>query len=248
MESETLHNGECHSPSTMSSVKIAGLSTATGVTVATLKYYLREGLLHAGAATAVNQAEYDESHVRRVRLIRALVELGRLSLADVGAVLAAVDDDRLPVHDAFGVAQDAMVPHRPHDSADRVGEGAGEGEADLYELALTEVDRFVRRHDLDVRPDAAVRSMLADAIVSLSRFGWAPSGQVVDASLFDGLVPPAMAEAEFEIDSVPDPADRAEQVEYTVVGTVVFEVANAAVRRMALEHHSRRRFARTRRR
>ncbi|MEY4229785.1 MAG: hypothetical protein RLZZ362_634 [Actinomycetota bacterium] len=126
-------------------MKIAGLSTATGVTVATLKYYLREGLLHAGAATAVNQAEYDESHVRRVRLIRALVELGRLSLADVGVVLAAVDDDSLPVHDAFGVAQDAMVPHRPHDSADRVGEGAGEGEADLYGLALTEVDRFVRR-------------------------------------------------------------------------------------------------------
>jgi len=244
MESQTLHNGECHSPSTMSSVKIAGLSSATGVTVATLKYYLREGLLHAGAATAVNQADYDDSHVRRVRLIRALVELGRLSLADVGAVLAAVDDDSLPVHDAFGVAQDAMVPHRPHDAADRVGEG----EADLHALALAEVDRFVRRHRLDVRPEANVRSMLADAIVSLSRFGWAPTGQVVDASLFDGFVPTAMAEAEFSIDSVPDPADRADQVEYTVVGTVVFEVASAAVRRMALEHHSHRRFDRARRR
>ncbi|MEX0846376.1 MAG: MerR family transcriptional regulator [Ilumatobacteraceae bacterium] len=224
-------------------MKIAGLSGATGVSVATLKYYLRESLLHPGAATAVNQADYDDSHVRRVRLIRALVELGGLSLADVGTVLAAVDDDTLPVHDAFGVAQDAMVPHR-RPAAD----SSTEADAELHDRAMAEVDRFVRRHGLDVRPDAAVRTMLADALAALSRFGWAEPGQLAGAEVFDGLVAPAMAEAEFSIDLVPEPADRGEQLEYTVVGTVVFEVANAAVRRMALEHHSHRRFARTRRR
>lgn len=225
----------------MSSVKIAGLSSATGVSVATLKYYLREGLLHHGAATAVNQADYDESHVRRVRLIRSLVELGRLSLADVAAVLAAVDDDDLPVHDAFGVAQDAMVPRRHHD-------GGTAADAELHRQAMEQVDRFVRRHGLDVRPDAAVRTMLADALVGLTRFGWAGDGQLVDAAVFDDLLPPAMAEAEVSIAFVPDPADRAAQVEYTVVGTILFEAANDAVRRMALEHHSHRRFARGRRR
>lgn len=222
-------------------MKIAGLSGATGVSVATLKYYLREGLLHAGVATAVNQADYDDSHVRRVRLIRALVELGGLSLADVGAVLAAVDDDALPLHDAFGVAQDAMVPHRTH-------EADTDADAELHERAMDEVDRFVRRHRFDVRPDAAVRTMLAEALLALSRFGWAEPGQLADSAFFDDLVPPAMAEAEAEIDMVPVPADRGEQLEYTVVGTIVFEAANAAVRRMALEHHSHRRFAPTRRR
>ena len=82
-DSCTLHYGEYNYPSRLSSVKIKGLSEVTGVTVATLKYYLREGLLHAGASTAVNQADYDDSHVRRVRLVRALLHLGRLRIADV---------------------------------------------------------------------------------------------------------------------------------------------------------------------
>jgi hypothetical protein len=45
-----------------------------------------------------------------------------------------------------------------------------------------------------------------------------------------------------EIEGVPEHASRAEQVEYTVVGTIVFETAAAAVRRLAHEHASSRRF------
>lgn len=61
-------------------MRIAALSDATGLPVATLKYYLREGLLHPGTATAVNQSAYDDSHIRRARLVRALLELaGRVT-------------------------------------------------------------------------------------------------------------------------------------------------------------------------
>ena len=49
-------------------MRISGLAERTGVPVATLKYYLREGLLHAGTATARTQAVYDTTHVERVRL------------------------------------------------------------------------------------------------------------------------------------------------------------------------------------
>ncbi len=212
-------------------MKIAALSSATGVSVATLKFYLREGLLPAGESTAVNQADYGEAHVRRVRLVRALIDLGHLSLADVSRVLAAVDNDDMSLHDAFGVAQDAMVPQRLR-------------EGDDYVLMLDEVTKFVERHRLDVRPEAEVRKLLADALLVLRDFGWVGRDGRVDSGLLDWLAEPIIDNAIEEMSTVPEPADRAVQVEFSVVGTVAFEVAAAAIRRLALEHASYQRFAR----
>jgi DNA-binding transcriptional MerR regulator len=210
-------------------VRIAALSAATGVNVATLKYYLREGLLHAGAATAVNQAQYDDTHVRRVKLIRALVELGRLSIAEVREVLAAVDDESQSLHEAFGAAQDAMATEVS-------------SESEWLDAALASVDDFLVRNDLDVRPESPLRAMLAETLVWLTEFGWGLPGIVVDAAVFDSLVPGLKEQAEFEISVVPPDTDRTAQVEFTVVGTMVFEVAAAAIRRMALEDASAKRF------
>jgi len=53
-------------------MRISALATAAGLPLATVKYYLREGLLHPGVASSATQASYDEAHVRRLRLIRAL--------------------------------------------------------------------------------------------------------------------------------------------------------------------------------
>lgn len=219
-------------------MKIAALSTATGISVATLKYYLREGLLHPGVATAVNQAEYDDSHVRRVRLVRSLVELGKLSIADVAEVVACVEDERVSIHDAFGLAQDAMA----RDQVPPVDD-------DRLAAALALVDDFVRRNDLRVRPDAGAKVMLAGALLHLAEFGLADLGSDDPSALeggraqFDALAGFFKQMAELEIASVPD-THRAAQVEYTVVGTVAVEVAMNAIRRLALEDASERRFAR----
>ena len=205
-------------------MRIRALSEATGASVATIKYYLREGVLHPGLASAVNQSEYDDSHVRRLRLVRALADLGRLGVADIARVLDAVDDPSVQLHDAFGVAQDAMVAERPRDPQ-------------RYQAALIEVDRFVKRNRLHIRADARVRPMLADSLVFLEQFGWG-----TDSTMFDGFVPPLVQQAAVELASVPESADRAEQMEASVVGTVAFEVAANAIRRMALEDASWRRF------
>jgi len=211
-------------------MKIAALSSATGASVATLKYYLREGLLHPGVATAVNQADYDDSHVRRVRLVRALVELGHLSIAEVAAVIAAVDDEEVPIHDAFGVTQDAMVPDRPRDD-------------EPHALARSLVEALVVRHDLRVRPVAEARNMLADALVHMAEFGMVDlaSPSADGAAQFDAFVELFKQRADQEIAFVPD-AHRSEMVEYTVVGTLVVEAAMSAIRRLALEDASQRRF------
>ena len=39
------------------------LSRRSGVPIPTIKFYLREGLLPPGVATAANQADYDEEHL-----------------------------------------------------------------------------------------------------------------------------------------------------------------------------------------
>ena len=59
-------------------VRISELSAQTAVPVATLKYYLREGVLQPGEARSATNAEYGAAHVDRVKLIRALVETAGL--------------------------------------------------------------------------------------------------------------------------------------------------------------------------
>ena len=62
-------------------MRISELSRESGVPVATIKFYLRERLLPDGVLTSATQAQYDETHVARLRLVRALIGPGGLSIA-----------------------------------------------------------------------------------------------------------------------------------------------------------------------
>ena len=53
-------------------MKMSQLCETSGVSVPSIKFYLREGLLPAGERTSATQAEYGPEHVERLRLIRAL--------------------------------------------------------------------------------------------------------------------------------------------------------------------------------
>jgi DNA-binding transcriptional MerR regulator len=91
-------------------VRISELAETTGVSLPTLKYYLREGLLMPGIATSRTRAVYDQTHVERVRLIRALIESGGLGIPGVRAVLDALEDPPASAHDFLGVAHRALRP------------------------------------------------------------------------------------------------------------------------------------------
>jgi len=93
-------------------MRMAELSAESGVPVATVKYYLREGLLPPGERTSPNQARYSPAHVQRLRLIKALTDVGGLPLASVGAVLSAIDEDRTP-HETMGVVQEELAGEPP---------------------------------------------------------------------------------------------------------------------------------------
>jgi DNA-binding transcriptional MerR regulator len=80
--------------------------------VPTIKYYLREGLLPAGELSSPNQASYDETHVRRLRLIRALIDLAQVPVAKVKEILESLDADTETLHEQIGRAHRALTPTR----------------------------------------------------------------------------------------------------------------------------------------
>src|SRR5690349_14673458 len=98
-------------------MRIRELAVATGVPIATIKYYLREHLLEPGTPTATTQADYGDHHVERLRLLRVLREVGEIPIASLRAVVAAIDDPALPLHEVLGRAHHALGPHKPNHTA-----------------------------------------------------------------------------------------------------------------------------------
>jgi DNA-binding transcriptional MerR regulator len=63
----------------------------SGISVPTIKFYLREGLVPPGLPVGRNQAVYERHHVERLRLIKVLTSVGKLSLSAVADIVASID-------------------------------------------------------------------------------------------------------------------------------------------------------------
>lgn len=185
-----------------------------------MKYYLREGLLQRGRRTAANQADYDETHGRRLRLIRTLIEVGGLALADVRRVLRAIDDARQPLDQVMGVTHYALA--RPEARAARPSHAAVE-----------QVEALISRLGWRIDPRAPARRKLAGAVQSLHALDWN-----VTAEGLQTYARAADAVAAHEIDATIDAPTRGELVERVVIGTVIFDRVLSALRLLAQEHHA----------
>ena len=89
-------------------MRISELSARTGIAVPTIKYYTREGLLPAGREVGYNRTEYDAGHESRLRLVRALLDVGGISIAQAREVIAAMEDTELGGFETAAAAQHAM--------------------------------------------------------------------------------------------------------------------------------------------
>ena len=207
-------------------MRISELSRRSERSVATIKYYLREGLLPAGHRTSANQADYGEEHLRRLHLITILLEVGGLSITSIKIVVDAIEDESRTMHEVLGAAHHALALR----ATTRVAS------PEQHE-AETEIDDYVGTLGWDVKADAPGRRELAAVLVSLRRMGWR-----VDAGVFDEYARAADQIAQWELARTPDDADRTAIVEAVVVGTVAFETALVALRRLAEEHHSAARY------
>jgi DNA-binding transcriptional MerR regulator len=200
-------------------MRISELSSQTGIPVATIKFYLRERLLQEGVRTSATQAQYDESHVARLRLIRALLGPGGLSVAAAHQVIRAIEEPPPSVHELLGVAARAVA--RPSDGT--------EGQPRAEELMRR------RRWQIDKR-DHPNNAALEDALRALDEAGFElPEGAL------DVYVEHMRQIAEYEIENVPTDSPTA-AVRYVVLGTVLIEPLILALRRLAQAEASARRF------
>jgi DNA-binding transcriptional MerR regulator len=202
------------------SVRISQLSAVSGVPTATIKFYLREKLLHGGRLTSATQADYDDEHVARLRLVRALLGPGGLSVAAARQVLAAVDEPPAEMHQLLGIAQGAVNATAPPTGVD-----------------LQRTRELLREWGWDVEhTDPASQARLAEALE-----GVAAAGFEVPAGLLTACASAMRGIAELEIAAVPT-ASTAAAVRYVVLGTVLVEPLLLALRRLAEQELSFQRF------
>lgn len=207
-------------------MRMSELSERTEVPVATIKYYLREGLLPDGERITPRLTEYDERHVRQLRLLRVLREVGDVPVERLRGVIAAAGSPDGTIHELFAEASDALSPTPPEPDA-------------TQELARTVVDDLVAGAGwTHVRADSPDRELLAATIATVIRRGTHPGGR-------EALVPYVDAAdriARYELGGLDDTKDRQDLLEEMVVGRVTFGEILASLRRLAQEHYSFERF------
>ncbi|GAA1686542.1 MerR family transcriptional regulator [Glycomyces endophyticus] len=197
-------------------MRIGELSAKTGVPAATIKYYVREGLLSGGERRGHNQVEYGEDHVRRLRLVRAMVEVGSVPIAKVREVLAEIEEPDRDIDSTLGVASRALSQHRVPNERPA---------AEDLELARD----IVRRRGWHAVPlDHGSIWALADAIGRLRELGLA---DMVDMT--GEYARAAEIVAEFDLTLLSLRQDRDEILEAMVVGTVLGDAIFESLRRIA---------------
>jgi DNA-binding transcriptional MerR regulator len=198
-------------------MRIAELSRRTGVPVPTIKYYLREGLLPPGERTSPNQASYDESHVHRVRLVRALVEVGGVSIAAAREVVTLMHEPGHTPLTSLGkvhfAVQAARQPHTDPPS----------------ETAVAQASALIDRHGWQVRETNPARTALAGVLDYLARLG-----QPDALGLLDTYAQVAEQLAVVEVDALTAP-DVEAMAEHVVTMTVLGNALLGALRGLAQE-------------
>lgn len=198
---------------------MAELASRSGLSVPTIKYYLREGLLHPGETVGATRAQYDETHLRRLRLIRALTDVAGLRLEVVGEVLEGVEHAE-SWHEAVGSAH-TRLPFpgtRPAGEASRARVEAMLDRAG-WSLSPGSPHAEALGRALDALDD--IRHPISDTMLDAYAAAWAPVAALEVAGA--------------------DSGDVESSAEAAVVGTLLQEPVVLAVRRIAQENASRER-------
>ncbi|GAA4486749.1 MerR family transcriptional regulator [Rhodococcus olei] len=191
-------------------MRVSELVERSGVPLATIKYYLREGVLMPGEATGATKADYGDEHLRRLALIKALAGAG-LPIHKIRVIVRLIDDPGDDLHETIGRAIATLPPYpdgprsREHPRARRVLARLGQ----VYDPAYPAVDQLERALEA---VEAVGIPMTDERLEAYGRH-------------IRGIA---------ELDLALMPADSARSaVEYAVLGTAVYEPVIAAMRRLA---------------
>lgn len=190
-------------------MRVSQLATASGVSVPSIKYYLREGLLMPGEARNATQAEYGEGHVRRLRLIRALADVAGLPMQQIKTILSLIDRPGGDLYETLGVAVGALPPYVEA--------------SDSYPRARAALEHLGQVYD----PEFPAVAQLERALAAVEAAGIPMTNERLD-HYARGM----RTIAEFDLAKMPG-GDTAAAIEYAVVGTALYEPVIVALRRLA---------------
>ncbi|TCJ22052.1 MerR family transcriptional regulator [Nocardioides jejuensis] len=200
-------------------MRISQLSQAADLPVGTVKFYLRTGLLHAGRATSATQAIYDQSHLERLRLVRALLEIGKLSHAEIQRVLAAL------------AAPQASPDAAPLDTIEMLSLATAEpADIDGARVDLSSARELVEQVGWSISEDSPHLDALAQALLALDGIGVAPSDERMRV-----YAEAASHVARNDVSTVIE-ADPHMRALVAAAGTALYDAFLAALRQLAIEN------------
>jgi DNA-binding transcriptional MerR regulator len=195
-------------------MRLAELSRRSGLPTATIKYYVRAGVLPPGRTESSTWASYDDGHLRRLRLVRALTDVAGMTLEEVRRVVEAVDASGSP-HQARGAVQWPLSPPlaKPPSAA-----------------SLRRVEQLLTRQGWKLAGDSPHRHVLAAALDTLADLELAATDEILDA-----YAQALLSVAETEVARVSSETESIAAAERLVIGTLLYEPVLLTVRRMAHE-------------
>lgn len=206
-------------------MRISELSQRTGVSVATLKYYLREGLVPAGVLLSATRADYGESHVERVRLVRALIDVAGLSIGRVREVVQALSGPPTSRHGLLGIAHAVLRSSSP----DGVVTAAG-----VHQLSEQLIDGLGWR----IGDDSVARAQLGAALDRARG-----DGLEISEETFTVYARAALLMADQDVRDELGVESASEALRYVILGNVLSDPIVIGLRRLAQEHVSAGKFA-----
>lgn len=211
-------------------MRLAELSERSGVSTATIKYYLREGLLPPGRQINARTAEYDEEHLRRLRLVRSMIQVGRLPVAKVREVLGHVDDDSLGRTIRLGAAMWALPQVPEPDEDDAYMRAAHEEVAGL-------LDRLGWENAKQLSTISPAYRSLVVAVAAFRRLGydWGAELLAPYAELMHRT-------AALDLDNMEAYSSQEERIEFAILGAILNEPVLQALHRLAQEEETARRY------
>ncbi|MFF9012794.1 MerR family transcriptional regulator [Streptomyces sp. NPDC014870] len=204
-------------------MRLSELSDRGGVSVATVKYYLRERLLPPGAPVTARQSEYGEEHLRRLRLVRALLTVGGMTIQQARDVLAVADDPAFGRHERIGVAQYMLGPQI-------VPPGTADPERAPWDEVFAEMRGLLTEMGWRVYDEAPALAALTRAVLTLRELGY--GGTTEHIRRYAEVMHPIAAEEYAVMEDYPV---LEEAIEAAVAYTVLYEPIMLSLRRLAHE-------------
>ncbi len=184
---------------------------------ATIKYYVREGLLMHGERIGENRTKYSEEHVRRLRLIRAMLEVGKLSIESVSGVIAALEAPDAPLIQTLDIAQSSLARSAVTETTEP------------SEEALSRVDALRAR----TRGWEPIAGNIGQRITAEAIDAFAAAGHPVSDAYLDAYALAAHHAASADLDIVQQESTRSEMAEIMVIGSVFGDSLALGLRRIA---------------